>query len=235
MSFVPYWSRTRLRSTWGLSLGLVLLIGVAGGTALALIAGGLRTDSAYPRFSAQYRAADATMFQYSNGPDMVAALAKVVRLPQVAAYGRIQGYDEENGTTVGAPLGPGFEHTVGVPRLLSGRLPTGPDEVALDWTVADRLHERVGDTYRATLLSNENGRSVTYPLRVVGIAANTLNFPPYSADGAAGVLLVTPSFITAHEAELGHPNIGIEVHLRGGEAAVPAFARAVVAETARGP
>src|ERR1700722_120828 len=45
MSFVPYWSRTRLRSTWGLSLGLVLLIGVAGGTALALIAGGLRTDS----------------------------------------------------------------------------------------------------------------------------------------------------------------------------------------------
>ena len=235
MSFVPYWSRTRLRSTWGLSLGLVLLIGVAGGTALALIAGGLRTDSAYPRFSAQYRAADATMFQYSNGQDMVAALAKVVRLPQVAAYGRIQGYDEENGTTVGAPLGPGFEHTVGVPRLLSGRLPTARDEVALDWTVADRLHERVRDTYRATLLSNKTGRSVTYPLRVVGIAANTLNFPPYSADGAAGVLLVTPSFIAAHEAELGHPSIGIEVRLRGGEAAVPAFARAVVAQYRDGP
>ena len=71
---------------------------------------------------------------------------------------------------------------------------------------------------------------MTYPLRVVGIAANTLNFPPYSADGAAGVLLVTPSFIAAHEAELGHPSIGIEVRLRGGEAAVPAFARAVVAE-----
>jgi hypothetical protein len=168
MSFVPYWSRTRLRTTWGSSLALVLLIGVAGGTVLALAAGGLRTDSAYPRFSAQYRGADATMYQYSNGPDMVAALAKVVRFSQVAAYGRIQGYSQENGTTVGAPLGPGFEHTVGVPRLLSGRLPAAPDEVALDWTVADYLHKRVGDIYRATLLSNENGRSVTIPLRVGG-------------------------------------------------------------------
>ena len=230
MSFVPYWSRTRLRTTWGSSLALVLLIGVAGGTVLALAAGGLRTDSAYPRFSAQYRGADATMYQYSNGPDMVAALAKVVRLPQVAAYGRIQGYDEENGTTVGAPLGPGFEHTVGIPRLLSGRLPTAPNEVALDWTVADHLHKRVGDNYRATLLSNENGRSVTCPLRVVGIAANTLNFPPYSTDGASGALLVTSSFITAHEGELGPPSIGIEVRLRGGEAAVPTFTRAVVAQ-----
>ena len=152
MSFVPYWSRTRLRTTWGSSLALVLIIGVVGGTTLALTAGGLRTDSAYPRFAAQYRGADATMYQYSNGADMVAALAKVVRLPQVTAYGRIQGYDQENGTTVGVPLGPGFEHTVGVPRLLSGRLPTASDEVALDWTVANQLHQRVGDTYRTTLL-----------------------------------------------------------------------------------
>ena len=235
MSFVPYWSRTRLRTTWGSSLALVLIIGVVGGTTLALAAGGLRTDSAYPRFAAQYRGADATMYQYSNGPDMVAALAKVVRLPQVTAYGRIQGYDQENGTTVGAPLGPGFEHTVGVPRLLSGRLPTAPDEVALDWTVANQLHQRVGDTYRATLLSNENGSSVTYPLRVVGIAANTLNFPPYSADGASGVLLVASSFMTAHEAELGQPSIGIEVRLRGGQTAVPAFARAVVGEFRNAP
>ncbi len=231
MRFVPYWSRTRLRTTWGSSLALVLVIGVAGGTVLALTAGGLRTDSAYPRFSAQYRAADATMFQYSNGPDMVAAFAKVVRLPEVAAYGRVQAYDQENGTTVGAPLGRGFEHTVGVPRLLSGRLPTAPDEIALDWAVADRLHERVGDTYRATLLSNGNGRSVTYPFRVVGIAANTLNFPPYSAEGErGGVCLVTSSFITTHEAELGQPSIGIMVRLHGGETAVPAFARAVVAQ-----
>ncbi len=235
MSFVPYWSRTRLRTTWGSSLALVLIIGVVGGTALALAAGGLRTDSAYPRFAAQYRGADATMYQYSNGPDMVAALAKVVRLPLVTAYGRIQGYDQENGTTVGAPLGPGFEHTVGVPRLLSGRLPTAPDEVALDWTVANQLHQRVGDTYRATLLSNENGSSVTYPLRVVGIAANTLNFPPYSADGAGGVLLVASSFMTAHEAQLGQPSIGIEVRLRGGQTAVPAFARAVVDEFRNAP
>lgn len=211
-------------------MALVLLIGVAGGTVLALAAGGLRTDSAYPRFSDRYLSADATMYQYSNGPDMVATLAKVVHLPQVAAYGRIQGYGEESGTTLGAPLGPGFEQTVGVPRLLSGRLPTAPDEVALDWTVADRLHERLGETYRATLLSNTNGPSMTYPLRVVGIAANTLNFPPYSADGAGGVLLVASSFITDHESELGQPNIGIEVRLHGGQTAVPAFARAVVGE-----
>ena len=235
MSFVPYWSRTRLRTTWGSSLALVLIIGVVGGTTLALTAGGLRTDSAYPRFAAQYRGADATMYQYSNGADMVAALAKVVRLPQVTAYGRIQGYDQENGTTVGAPLGPGFEHTVGVPRLLSGRLPTSPDEVALDWTVANQLHQRVGDTYRATLLPNEKGSSVTYPLRVVGIAANTLNFPPYSSDGAGGVLLVASSFMTAHEAELGQPSIGIEVRLQGGQTAVPAFARAVVDEFHNAP
>ena len=231
MKFVPYWSRTRLRTTWGSSFALVLVIGVAGGTVLALTAGGLRTDSAYPRFSAQYRAADATMFQYSNRPDMVAALAKVARLPEVAAYGRVQAYDQENGTAVGAPLGPGFEHTVGVPRLLSGRLPTAPNEIALDWALADRLHERVGDTYRATLLSNENGRSATYPFRVVGIAANTLNFPPYSAEGErGGVCLVTSSFIKTHEAELGPPGIEIMVRLHGGEATVPAFAHAVVAE-----
>jgi hypothetical protein len=229
MSFVSYWSRARLRTTWRSSLALVLLIGLAGGAVLALVAGGIRTDSAYPRFAAQYRGADATMFEYTDDNAMVTAIHKVAKLPQVAAFGLMQGYGETDGSTVGGPLGPGFEHTVGVPRLLSGRLPTASDEIAPDWTVADQLHLGVGDMYRVVLLSNRNGSTLAYPLRVVGVVANTLNFPPYSTDGASGASLVAPSFFTAHESVLGHPSVGVQVRLHGGQAAVPAFSRAAVA------
>jgi hypothetical protein len=229
MSFVSYWSRSRLRTNWRSSLALVLLIGLAGGTVLALVAGGLRTDSAYPRFAAQYLGADATMFEYTNNDAMVRAIHQVANLPHVVAFGQMQGYSEKDGTTIGGPLGPGFEHTVGVPRLLSGRLPTTPDEIALDWTVADQLDLGVGDTYRDVVLSNRNGAPFAFPMRVVGVAANTLNFPPYSTDGASGASLVASSFFTAHERVLGHPSVGVQVRLDGGQAAVPAFSRAAVA------
>jgi hypothetical protein len=229
MSFVSFWSRARLRTTWRSSLALVLLVGLAGGTVLALVAGGIRTDSAYPRFSAQYLGADATMFEYTDDNAMVTAIDKVADLPQVAAFGRMQGYSAADGTTIGGPLGRGFEHSVGIPRLLSGRLPAAPDEIALDWTVADQLHLRVGDTYRAVVLSNRNGSPFAYPMRVVGVVANTLNFPPYSTDGASGASLVAPSFFTAHQRALGHPNVGVQVRLHGGQSTVPAFARAAVA------
>jgi hypothetical protein len=229
LNFVPYWSRARLRTTWRSSLALVLLVGLAGGTVLALVAGGLRTDSAYPRFAAKYLQADATVWVYTTGAGQLKPYDQMVHLPQVAEYGRIQGYSEENGATLGAPLGPGFEHTVGVPRLLSGRLPRRPNEVTLDWTVADRLHLSVGATYRAVVLSNRSGSSSTYPLRVVGVAANTLNFPPYSANDGSGTLLVAPSFMTAHQEVLGPPGVSIELRLHGGEAALSSYYRAAVA------
>jgi hypothetical protein len=229
LNFVSYWSRARLRVTWRSSLALVLLVGLAGGTVLALVAGGLRTDSAYPRFAARYLGPDATMYE-ATGSSSIATMQKVTHLPEVAVFGRIQGYSGEDGTTMSAPLGPGFEHSVSIPRLLSGRLPTAADEVTLDWTMADQLHLTEGDTYRSFVLSNRTGASYSFPLRVVGVAANTLNFPPYSTDGATGTLLVAPSFVVAHERVLGRPSVAVEFRLHGGEAALPAFTRAAVAD-----
>jgi hypothetical protein len=208
---------------------LTLLIGLAGGSIVALVAGGQRTDSAYPRFFAKAHGADATVFAFMETPQTLAGLKVLEHLPEVTSYGALQGYTTVDGTMVGGPLGPGFEHTVSVPRLIAGRLPRGPGEVSVDWTIAQAHHLHVGDIYRVGVVADNaspNGPPTTLhlALRVVGIAVNANAFPPYSQDQSA-TSIVDPSFVTRYRHELGPPQLGLQLRLRGGQGGLAAFER----------
>ncbi len=96
---VVWWAmKPQLRRRWGTTAALVLLVGLAGGTVLAAVAGASRTDSAMGRFVAYSRPED--IYVTINGaygdPSDPAVVAKglevrkrVLALPQVASAGRL--------------------------------------------------------------------------------------------------------------------------------------------------
>jgi polyphosphate kinase len=78
-----------LRGRWLSWAVLVLLVGLAGGVVLTAVAGAQRTDSAYPRFLAVYRASDVLVSPADSGVGGYDdALA---RLPSVAAIAPLVG------------------------------------------------------------------------------------------------------------------------------------------------
>lgn len=229
MSFVAYWSMARVRVTWRALVPLVLLVGLASGSIVALVTGGLRTDSAYPRFHTSHRGADATVFENQAPAQALADMRVLMRLPAVSSSGIFQGYQTLDGTTVGGPLGSGYEHTVSVPRLVEGRLPLGAGEAAVDWTIAQAHHLQVGDVYRVSVVSDApspSGKTLSVPLalHVVGIAVNPDSFPPFS-EGQSASVLVDRSFMDRHRGDLGVPLFGLELRLHGGQRGLAGFER----------
>ena len=144
-----------LRGRWLSWAVLVLLVALAGGVVLTAVAGARRTDSAYPRFLAAYKASDALVgpADYGSG-GYDDALA---RLPSVAAIAPLVGLQalplEPGGrldaaAVVATPLDSRYGRTLEIPKMLSGRLPSPdrPGEVAVDQIAAQDLHLRVGST-----------------------------------------------------------------------------------------
>jgi putative ABC transport system permease protein len=89
--------RSQLRRRWTVTVALVLLVGLAGGTVLAALAGASRTNTAMDRFVAYSRPED--VYVVVNGahgdPSDPAVVAqgletrrRVLALPQIAAVGR---------------------------------------------------------------------------------------------------------------------------------------------------
>src|SRR5436190_23321849 len=83
-------ARAELRSGWRRAAGLVLLLGLVGGAAIAAAAGARRTDSALTRFNKARRAADVLYLNDGSEPglhpDEVAHA--ITRLPVVSAAAR---------------------------------------------------------------------------------------------------------------------------------------------------
>ncbi len=79
----------RFRATfgrrWGGYLSVALLIGLTGGTAMASIAAGRRTQSSYPTFLASTNPSDMTVsvFNPGTGGPGTALTAKIARLADV--------------------------------------------------------------------------------------------------------------------------------------------------------
>ena len=59
-------ARSELRARWRAILGLVLLVGVISGAAMAAASGARRTESAYPRFLERYGFFDADVSTGDN-------------------------------------------------------------------------------------------------------------------------------------------------------------------------
>ena len=177
---VVWWAmKPQLRRRWGTTGALVLLVGLAGGTVLAAVAGASRTDSAMSRFVAYSRPEDVyvTINGADGDPSDPAVVAKglevrkrVLALPQVASAGRLPFVFMVPSRT-GGPLGDvnpfaaadaQMLHTIDRPLVVAGRLPDPAREqeaVADDATAAEH-HWHVGSTIRMWAYSAEQNDAV---------------------------------------------------------------------------
>src|SRR5512140_727581 len=117
-------ARIRMRQGWRRIVALALLIGVVGGTALALAAGARRTDSSLDRFRRASRAADVELAV--RGTPSAAELrllrsaASIVAVAPLRAIGVIP---DKLVTlqAIGAPLDGAFGTAVDRGRIIAGR------------------------------------------------------------------------------------------------------------------
>ena len=90
-------ARYRLPSTLrrgrGAYLGIVLLIGLIGGIAMASIAAGRLTQSSYPRFLASTNPSDMTVSVFDQGGTAPSLVAPIERLPGIKHVGTGVGPD----------------------------------------------------------------------------------------------------------------------------------------------
>jgi hypothetical protein len=190
-----------LRGRWLSWVVLVLLVGLAGGVVLTAVAGARRTDSAYPRFLATYRASDALVGPAGNGTGGYDdALA---RLPSVAAIAPLVGLQalplEPGGrldaaATVAAPLDNRYGRTLEIPKMLAGRMPSPdrPGEIAIDQIAAQDLHLRVGGTLEIGAVSGANLRHFRrLTERVVGIMVTRGSIVPVTVLDRTPVILAS--------------------------------------------
>ena len=146
-----------LRRRWRALIALGLLLGLAAGVAMAAAAGARRTDTAYPRFLHETRAADAVIFASQaaiENPDF----EPIRQLPYVVAAGAFSIPYFPEPACLFVPSDDWLTK-VDRPHLLSGRYPdpTNPDEVLLS-PPADPDHDpgvRVGDTFTIHLFTAE--------------------------------------------------------------------------------
>jgi hypothetical protein len=241
---ISYRLRAEFRARWRALAAIALLAGVAGGVTLAALAGARRADSAFSRLLTATRADDVIV-----NPDLGTASEldsdAVMRLPQVAEAGRVNGFfispanaiSEDDFARFGTILASDGRvgYSFGRPKILEGRIPRRdrPNEVMVNPFLARREHLAPGDRVEANGFAAEEIESSNGPeetpltLRVVGIGV----FPDQIVVDEA---FDTPSMFLSPAFERTYPTItpgffGVEARLRGGQADIPAFRRGVEA------
>jgi hypothetical protein len=245
-------ARAELRTGFGPSLALILLLGVMGGAVMAPVAGARRQDSAYPRFVAASGAPDAFVVSSvpgSGAPFPIVDLARVSKLPQVeratafqTPFGVAMSSNGDllwgGGLNILAPTGDPavdqFEH----PRILAGRLPDPgrTDEAAVGYQARPDPGVSVGATIRIALVkpgvnpfefADEPPKEDLLPPIDVHVVGMVLY--PGELVGSSDVF-VSAAFIRRYVGQaLTYP--ALLVRLKGGETDFPAFARAVDAKS----
>jgi|GEM_PF-4405381 len=153
MAAALLWARTNLRSQWRSAALVVLIAGLCASVSMAAIAGARRTSTSFARF---VRATKDTNI-YVAAPDQATAdLATSVlrrgvdpRLVAEAVFlaakpSSLDKNDEFNLTVVG-DVGHTIDQTVLFSKVVAGRLPTGPRDVAVNDLAAQRFNVGPGD------------------------------------------------------------------------------------------
>ena len=158
--------RAELRARWPALLAVALLVGLAGGAALAALAGARRTDTAFDRLVKKTATAD-LLVNPDNGTDSVITEDDVRTLPQVVQSGEVDGiavapakartfYDLG---ALGIPLVSDGKagYTISRVRMDSGRMPrpTRANEIWVDRIVAKQNDVRVGDHLPVVTFTND--------------------------------------------------------------------------------
>jgi ABC-type lipoprotein release transport system permease subunit len=259
MAAVWYRFRAELRTRWQSMIVLALLVGVAGGVALAALAGARRTDSAFSRLYANTKMWD-ILVNPDMGTDSVLRPSAVERLPMVASAAKANGIglfpsnartvsDLDRFGTVIASDGRSY-YRLGRPKVEQGRLPDPrrSDEVLINPVLAAREHLGVGDRIHAVALTRagferlssgavsiEEGlaaprRAEIGPFVTLRVAGIGVNPEEIVVDeGFADPAIALSPAFLARHREVGVPFWGEVVRLRRGAADIPAFRKAVEA------
>jgi putative ABC transport system permease protein len=231
--------RSELRSRWRAWLGLALLLGMAGGAATAAAVGARRTETAYPRFVAEYKGFDLLTGGAPEGIDVAKALVTLAHLPEVKDWAR--------GDTVAyAGFLPGgrlltnpsltavtdFQGRVGSEinrwKVLSGRQfdPAALDEALIDFGTAEKYDLHVGSVIRLVVGDYTIPNPKVAPVRIVGIVAAPGGFPAVGIPTLFTTVWVTPAFGRRYSPDPYQGDSALLIRLKRGAADLPAFLRA---------
>jgi len=217
-------ARTEMRHRWLGALVLVVLVGIVGGALLASAAGARRTSSALERFEFDTDAATLE-FNVKNGVTSE-QLAELKRVPGVARVGLLRQLAMFNADVgfipTGGPIDKAWGRAIDRPRLVSGRIAHGADEVNIGEALAQRMHLGVGDTLPFQSFSPQDVREQlctpefdpTGPapnLRVAGIVRRPLDLGARGDIG--GVVVVTRPFMAKYGPDVG-TFVGTVIRLR---------------------
>jgi hypothetical protein len=243
MQPVTLWLRSELGARWKALAGVVLLLGLAGGTVIAAAAAARRTDTSYERFLEAQNAADATILD-DGGIGIDVSLERIVALPQVASYARtsLATYIAEDHAAV-ASVDDRLGRKINKFKVIEGRMydSSKVDEAVVGFGIARLLGFKVGSTFPVVdeIFDDDLRREglTNTTIKVVGIVAGPGQFPPQYR-GLYPSVYFTPALFQKYGNRImsgdGKPERGcLFVKLKRGAADVPAF-RAAVAKLAPG-
>ena len=224
--------RAEWRRRWASWIALAFLVSMIGGTVLAGVSAAGRTSSAFPRYLDKY-GYDAGVFgvvpfpkDFAHTPHVQAVAVSTYYLNgNVTADGHFVPGSYVNVLSLPAP------HLNSTLKLLSGRLPVGPREILVGYSMQQQYGLGIGSTVtvpffdlaqrRKALSSNisptPHGEKVHF--RVVGIEASLVDFPttnPQYSIYTSGAFVKTLGLraVSAYFAQ---------VRLIGGEGHMPNF------------
>ncbi len=246
--------RAEFRTRWRAMAAIVLFIGLAGGISVAAAAGARRTSTVVDRLRVASHVYDVALNPIADVP--TEKWAQVDQLPQVRLSAFIPGVIamrlDDNGeidftflySGHVAIIDPKVFHEIDRPRVVEGRLPSGPDEAIVNVQAAKMLHLAVGDQvdvrfFDPSMVDTDPSTPFLVDAGIPGTASivgivllfdellkdpNDLTLAPF--------VLFGPS---AYHPELAPPYEIHEYLLHGGDAAVSGFvaqARRIVGDNA---
>jgi hypothetical protein len=230
--------RSELRTRWRAWLGLAVLIGLAGATAVAAAAGARRTETAYPRFVQAQNGYDLITGGFPGNINPARALARMEALSAVAGWARVDVAASSailpSGRVAPAPELMAITDMRGRAgfrlnrfKVISGRMvnPRAPGEAVIDFPTADREGLRVGSVVKF-IVGDLNAKPARLAaVRIVGIVASPGQFPAVGVSSAFGSVYVTRAFVRTNGIRPSPSDASLLIRLRHGAAGREAFVR----------
>jgi hypothetical protein len=224
--------RAEWRRRWASWVALAFLISLIGGTVLAGVSAAGRTSSAFPRYVDRY-GFDADVFGAAAFPK------DFVHLPHVESVAESTYYFNGNAVARGhfvpqsdlAVVGLPTSHLDSAVKLLSGRLPVGPREVLVGYSMQQQFGLRIGSVVSVPfytpaqlpqILASNAAPTLhgpTFHFRVVGVEASQLDFPTTTPSYS---LYLSNTFARTQGLRVASGYFA-EVRLTGGERDMPQF------------
>ena len=235
--------RSDLRSRWPALLGLVLLLGLFGGTVLTCAAGARRTDTAYNRLREWAHASQVQIVEGASDPSYDRAVRKLPGVTSVAdavfdnaALPTAPGVSQTAVTAMTSP-----DNSMGVStdrvKILAGRMWHASDAhaVMVDRQLADKYRLGPGSTFRLAIIPQQPatqaaqpGHAVTVRATVTAVVAFDSQIVPATTADEEPMVLLSPPFARTALAASASYGTQLSVELSPG-ASVRSFTAAATA------